>query len=232
MDETEKSVNAFLARSGHTNVVYEPDGNVPPDFLIDGRVAVEVRRLNQNEEGGAVHRGLEEVRIPLRKAIEDLLPTIGRSIGGRSWYVMLRFSRPLPPLANLKTRLRASLSALRSDPANAPKKFNVGDQFGVELTASRTFSDSFVLGGFTDRDSGGFVLSEMCRNIHICVQEKSRKVALMRSRYPEWWLCLVDHIGLGLRGQDRAKLRTLLSVEHAWDKIIVVHPEDPEGYEV
>jgi len=27
-------------------------GRVPPDFLLNGRIAVEVRRLNQNEDTG------------------------------------------------------------------------------------------------------------------------------------------------------------------------------------
>jgi hypothetical protein len=45
---------------GFNNVVFHPDGrNSPPDFLISGGIAVEVRRLNQNKESAGGARGLE-----------------------------------------------------------------------------------------------------------------------------------------------------------------------------
>lgn len=234
MNESEEAVAVFLSHSGYGDLVFEPDGNVPPDFLVGGRIAVEVRRLNQNEETENGYRGLEEVRIPLREAVARLLPTLGPSIAGESWYVVYRFWRPLPSPGELKKGLQAKLATFLADPANGEKEFTVGQRFRVELLeAGRPYSDFFVLGGFTDRDSGGFVLSEMSRNIRICVQEKTGKVAAVRSRYPEWWLCLDDHIGYGLGEEDRAQLRTLLRLEHNWDKIIVVNPEDPrQGYEV
>ena len=45
MDTSEKIAYDFLLHQGFKSIVYEPDGNVPPDFLADGRVAIEVRRL-------------------------------------------------------------------------------------------------------------------------------------------------------------------------------------------
>lgn len=33
--------------------VFEPDGKNPPDFLIAGRIAVEARRLNEDELVGS-----------------------------------------------------------------------------------------------------------------------------------------------------------------------------------
>jgi hypothetical protein len=49
MDDSEKLANDYLSRLGFQDIVYEPDNKNPPDFLADGRIAVEVRRLNQNE---------------------------------------------------------------------------------------------------------------------------------------------------------------------------------------
>ncbi|MEZ4719401.1 MAG: hypothetical protein R2851_25450 [Caldilineaceae bacterium] len=49
MDDSErKAYEDTFAAQGFENVVYEPDGNIPPDFLVDERIAIEVRRLNQN----------------------------------------------------------------------------------------------------------------------------------------------------------------------------------------
>jgi hypothetical protein len=47
LNDDERIAGEYLHRLGMGTVAYEPDGQVPPDFLIDGRIAVEVRRLNQ-----------------------------------------------------------------------------------------------------------------------------------------------------------------------------------------
>lgn len=72
MDASEAVVEKLLKHMGFESVVYEPDGNTPPDFLADGRVAVEVRRLNQNHDSGDGKRGLEETSIPLWNKVEKL----------------------------------------------------------------------------------------------------------------------------------------------------------------
>jgi hypothetical protein len=97
MNESEKSVYAYLTSQGLGTVVYEPDGNVSSDFLIDGRIAVEVRRLNQNEETIEGHRGLEEISKPLQALVGKALVAIGPPVGGTSWLVFYSYSRPLPP---------------------------------------------------------------------------------------------------------------------------------------
>jgi hypothetical protein len=90
-----------------------------------------------------------------------------------------------------------------------------------------------VFGGYTDGDSGGFVLSELDRNIRICVTEKTKKISRVRERYPHWWLVLVDHVGYGLSGSDREQLRQLVQLDHSWNKIILVNPLDAtQGYEL
>src|SRR6267143_274530 len=95
MDDSEHRVDDYLRSAGFADIVYEPDGNVPPDFLVNRRIAVEVRRLNQN----AIYNtgrteGLEEVFIPLWQGLEQYLPTIGPSVHGESWYVGLKVRRP------------------------------------------------------------------------------------------------------------------------------------------
>jgi hypothetical protein len=81
------------------------------------------------------------------------------------------------------------------------------------------------LGGFSDHDSGGWIIPELEKNIRICAREKTEKIAGVRARYPEWWLILVDHIGYGQEEH--------LSVEHDWDRVVLISPVRPEiGFDV
>jgi hypothetical protein len=240
MKPEENIVWEYLLDRGFREVVYEPDGKVPPDFVVDKRIAIEVRRLNQTENApaGGRPRGLEEVAIPLMARFGRFLPTLGPALAGESWYVMYGFQRPLLPWEQLANALTSALVAFRVDPSRQPTKLSVAPGFRIKLFRAgqtQAYPDFFVFGGCTDRDSGGFVLFQMQRNIIICVAEKTRKVASVRSRYPEWWLVLVDRIGYGVSDSDGERLRQLLdlNLNHSWDKIILVNPLDPtHGYEL
>jgi hypothetical protein len=48
MNSKEKIAQNYLVSLGFKDIVFEPDGNIPPDFAVEGKIAVEVRRLNQN----------------------------------------------------------------------------------------------------------------------------------------------------------------------------------------
>jgi hypothetical protein len=83
--------------------------------------------------------------------------------------------------------------------------------------ASKVHPQLFVLGGSSDHDSGGFVVSEIAENLRICIAERSAKVAKVRNRYPEWWLALEDSIGYGVLDEDdRKHLRELIRHEDHW----------------
>ena len=50
LDDSESLVEQYLIGLDRGVVVFEPDGNIPPDFSLAGTIGVEVRRLNQNYE--------------------------------------------------------------------------------------------------------------------------------------------------------------------------------------
>jgi hypothetical protein len=55
MKSEERIAENYLTSLGFENVVFEPDGNIPPDFFVDDRIAVEVRRLNQHFFEGNIY---------------------------------------------------------------------------------------------------------------------------------------------------------------------------------
>jgi len=88
MDPTERLAKQYLESLALGPVDYEPDGNVPPDFLVDGRIAVEIRRLNQSHEHpDGTYEGLEQRWIPLWQRLRKHLSSLGPSVLGESWYV-------------------------------------------------------------------------------------------------------------------------------------------------
>ncbi len=227
MDIAEKLVLDHLRHRGYTSIIYEPDGNIPPDFLIDETIAVEVRRLNQNhfEEGDA--KGLEEVAIPLWNRIKKLVGSLGAPTSGESWFVSFTFSRPVEPWKDLGPKLKRALEAFRVSPIKHKGTVVKAQKFELDVfRASRPHATMFVMGGCSDRNSGGWVLSEMETNLRYCICEKSRKIGKVRSKYGQWWLVLVDHIGYGLDEFDRGTLRAQMSIEHDWDKIILIDPRN------
>ena len=235
MNDSEKSIFEYLTSRGFGSVVYEPDGKVPPDFLVDGRIAVEVRRLNQNEKTATGHRGLEEVSKPLNALVEKALAATGPPVAGASWFVFYSYSRPLPPWKKLDKDLSNALREVRQRPDLATHKLSVASKMRLSFTrASKVHPNLFVLGSWSDYDSGGFVISEMAQNLRICIAEKSEKVSKVRSRYSEWWLALDDRIGYGdLDEGDRNQLRKLVQLDHPWSKIILVNPLMPSsGFEL
>jgi len=235
MNDSEKFVLEYLTGRGFGSVVYEPDGNVPPDFLIDGRIAVEVRRLNENEKTATGHRGLEEVSTPLTALIQKALLAIGPPRYGISWFVSYSYRRPLPPWRQLDKVLRKVLREIRDQPDLGTRRVYVADKLRLSFTpAAELHPNLLVLGSWSDHDSGGFVISDIAHNLRICMAEKSLKISKIVSRYPEWWLALDDRIGYGdLDEDDRNELQRLVRRDHPWSKIILVNPLRPSnGFEM
>jgi hypothetical protein len=229
MDASERIVDIYLRSLGYTDIVYEPDGNVPPDFLVNKRIAIEVRRLNQNVKsatGGT--EGIEEAFIPLWQAMYRYLPTFGPSARGESWWVTVNMRRPIEPWRKLRPLIKSALENFMQSAARQATKLEITRQLKLSLMpAGVPLSSFFVLGGGIDFEAGGFVLAEVLRNLAICIEEKERKVAPHRHRYPEWWLVLPDHIGRGLDAADRHQFRELPAPLHSWDKVVLVDPSNP-----
>jgi len=226
LDRSEELARQYLHHIGFNSVIYEPDGKVPPDFLADERIAVEVRRLNQNEITNSGHCGLEETEIPLLIKMKTLLASLGPSDTSVSWFVSYDFRRPLPPWKELQTRIRRELTIFRQgQPGNSRASIGITDNFEIELMrAGRCYPNFFLMGGHSDGDSGGWVLHELQKNLQICIDEKARKIARVREKYEEWWLILIDYIGYGV---DERHHPQQLAIKHDWDKVLLVGPQDP-----
>lgn len=231
MDESESRAREHLVYRGFKRIIYEPDGNNPPDFLVDDRIAVEVRRLNQNEvtESGRL-KGFEEDRIPTERKLKQLLRSLGPASSGTSWFVSYRLRRPLARWKDIEPELRRELENFRDD-ATLQKlcRIKVAEGFDVQIVheASQPHSTCFVYGGGCDSNTGGFILAETQKNLRLCVADKLNRIARVRHRYPEWWLILVDRIGFGVAASDVELFREQLAMDGGFDRVILLSPLDP-----
>jgi hypothetical protein len=235
VNHSENLAAEYLRHCGFHDIRFEPDGNIPPDFLIDNAIAVEVRELNQNQITGSRYRGLDEAAIPLLMKFKNLLISLGPAQSEESWFVRYKFLRPIPPWKQLQAEVRKCLLEFRENPP-VQRRINImiNDNFELNLIrATDAHKSFFIFGGYGDHDSGGWVLAETLKNLRICIEEKTRKVARVRHKYPEWWLLLIDRIGFGVEECDQKSYREHLAIEHNWDKIVLVNPLNPSsGFEL
>lgn len=231
MDPTEHRVYLNLQHQGYCDIQYEPDGNIPPDFLVNGEIAIEVRRLNKNLFDENAVRGAEEVAIPLWKHVKKLVAGFGPPEGGRSWIVQFRFHRPVESWRTLEGKIIRALLDFTHAPVKGKTSLVRGRGFEMDvMPASRAYDTMFVMGGCIDENSGGILLTEMEANLRYCIREKTRKIERVRPRYDQWWLALVDHIGYGLNDFEQEIFRHQVSINHDWDKVLIINPNVPNQW--
>lgn len=156
MNSSEAQALKYLSSLGFTRIAHEPDGKISPDFLVNGKIAVEVRRLNYHyvDETGCP-QGVENSQFALLRYMRSLLPTFGPPRGGQSWIVRFWFARTLPPLTKLRKTIKSALTSFCDGPTE-DQEISISDQLTLYLFPCTTlFPNRFVLGGYVDRNAGG-----------------------------------------------------------------------------
>jgi hypothetical protein len=227
MDESERIAKAYLDTLGLGPVQYEPDGNVPPDFLVGGRIAVEVRRFNQNHRSAGRHEGLEEIDIRLSWSMRKLLASFGPPPAGKSCYVCYDFSRPLD-WRRTGPRVRRALERVLDAMPSEWTRIPIDTSLTLDVfPASAPTAYAFILGGSSDDQASGYVEAKLIENLRICIDDKTAKVSRFVDRYPEWWLVLVDHTLLRPDADDIVYARGHIAIPDLWQRVVLVDRAEP-----
>jgi hypothetical protein len=230
MNRDETLVEKYLKSLNMGPVIYEPDRKVPPDFLVDGHIAVECRRLNKHYLQDRRPRGLEEDSIPLLQSVERLLGEFGPADDGQSWFVMLRVKRPISPWQHLRRRLKLALQEVIANPEVSIVDVPIEEGFTVRLApASPGNNWTFAIGAFADIDQGGWVVADVVSNLTVYVDDKSKKVRAYRDRYSVWWLIFIDYIGYARDGVD---IRRHFQRPSEWERLVLLSPVDGTAYDI
>ncbi len=224
----EREAEEYFQNQGF-KTVSEPDGNIPPDLLLNGAIAVEVRELNENLNGV----GLDVDSIRLHDAFRDVMAPFGPPDEGVSWWVSASFRRPLPKMRELKADLRRSLSEFMSRGEITPSSDDADHDFDIRISrANIRLENRFDLAGIHDLDAGGAVTAILTENTNRFIEEKARKIAPYRDRYPVWWLALVNNTRYRLHPEETDIFLSSV-IGHTWSKLIILGlPERSEVLEI
>ncbi len=88
----EQRARKWIESRGYTDIRdLSVDGADPPDFVVDGCVGVEVRRLMWMTDANRKNQGAEEIERPLEETVGDVLDAVGAPPGGYSVQVTCGF---------------------------------------------------------------------------------------------------------------------------------------------
>jgi hypothetical protein len=159
-----------------------------------------------------------------QKVLESLGPLRDSEL---SWFVFLRFQRPIENWRTLRPKLATWLSNFRDAPSRSRQDIDFGGGLAISVfPASKSLGTFFRIGGSNDCEGGGMVLTELSTNIPLSIANKTWKIEKVRSRHPKWWLVLTDHIGFRLDELDRQQFRKAVSIAHSWDRVVLLNPAD------
>jgi hypothetical protein len=225
MNQEERTAQKYLKALSKGNVVFEPNGNIPPDFSVGATIGVEVRRLNQNYFGQGKTRGLEEDSIPLHRKLNDVLQSYDHRFTRDSYWVALTYRRPLKGgLRNIGHAMHKALDGFLRGSRTTPSKLEVTEDIWLEIHPATAVPNRVFRHGITsDDDSGGLIEGLYTQNIIHCIQEKESKVAPYKSQFKTWWLLLVDIVLVwDLESDEVARIRSGIVNHGGFDKIIVI----------
>lgn len=224
MNREEKIAETYLKSKGFQDIQFEPDGNIPPDFFIDGEIAVEVRRLNQHYEHNGKADALESVNFKLIPMLNKLLKSYEGEGHISSSFVCITYWRPVGKIKERIKKIKEILDNHLND-LSGTKTYKVCDSVEIEvLPSSKRFESPYVLGSMSDMNNGGFVVAEVHKNLQLIYEEKSRKIAPYKHKYKNWWLVLIDQIGYGLDKASAEQIREISAPSTDWQKVILVSP--------
>jgi len=225
MKREETVAEQFLRSLNKGVPVFEPDGNRPPDFVLDhGRIAVEVRRLNYMVVVDGEPQGTEELNIPLWRWLRKFLSDFDQDYDGTTYLVYVSYHHRFQKLTReMKREIKRAFREFLNGPRSLPHEFQIRPLLTFHLTSGKPVEGKpFLLISAMNFDEAGGLIQQYQDNVSFCIQEKAEKIAPFFDRYPEWWLLLVDSLQWGaLREFEIEAIHKRLQIS-PFSKVVVI----------
>jgi len=226
MKPEEIVVEKYLRKAYGRRIKYEPRGkDTTPDFSIDDVYAVEVRRLNQQFFDGENTEGLEQLSFSIYNVLKDVLVSFDCLYSGKSFWVFIDYERPLGKnMREIKLEMKKTFENFLQAETSLPCTLQVNENIEFQVYSSEPINGKiFRLGGESDGDAGGGVISVYIENIRYCIAEKSLKIKPYISQYREWSLYLVDYMELGLGYNEINGIKNAISDLGEFHKVAIIN---------
>ena len=216
----------------------------PPDYFVDDRYAVEVTELHPLVRGRSEKSVVEPVMDNVRKVFKgrEPHPSLGPLLVTCEHSV-----DPSPPKESLRSELQDAIRACTDGEASllarsrlwwdaARHRDDIGDPFHLCLPCGvclgfwpcsenpESGNSEFVFGSY-GADTGLLPVSALVDSANDAISRKTERVlqAVPDSGTCQWWLALVDCVGLPLDSESRRDLdefRRGVSVPGVWSRVI------------
>lgn len=242
-NKDERIAREWLKQQGYTNIEW-PDED-PPDFVVDGRYAVEVRRMDPVIEIDGKIKGEEELQIPLLRAVKKVLDSFGPPVNGKGFFVdgVYDYSQlQLPQSEALEQEIKEALQPFRDEvlkpdqnPSLLPGRLELECGICLNLRRGCPKSSMFALWHVSD-GKGRRVSGEVGKSLQHCIDEKCAKASRKEKDHPghEWWLLLVDRVlGISVQSLSEPELESLhkeIQVHKPFSRVFVISPENLEWF--
>jgi len=214
----------YLQTLNFTHIEYEPLGNVTPDFLLDKKVAVEVRRINSNHIDGNNLLSIENIEIPLIKNIKKVIDAYIYNSHSNSAYISIEFLKNLNTQStkNIIKKVKKLLKR-HTRYITEEKTYKISGLLQITFTPTNKKSNIYIYSG-CDGDLM-WLVNRFHKNIQSVINEKDEKIEKNFSLYNEWWLILVDSILYGLDIEDLEELKKIKFNKQKFPKVIILSPK-------
>lgn len=214
----------YLQTLNFTNIEYEPLGNVTPDFLLDKKIAVEVRRINRNHIDENNFISVENVEMALIKKIKHLINTFKCNFHINSAYISITLSKSFT-MQSKKTILRKikRILSIQMKSIAQAKNYSIANVLDITFTPIQKQLNAYTYVG-CNGDSF-WLLHQLHKKMQSVIDEKNKKIEKNFNLYSEWWLILVDSIIYGLDEEDFIDLQKLHLDKRRFTKVIIISPK-------
>jgi hypothetical protein len=232
MKPEEETANKYLEQQGLGSPVFEPDGNIPPDFTLSRQIAIEVRRLNRTLSTNSITANEESIYIPFQQILNDVLSTFDSQYNGKSYWVGIEYLSPFSPKKNIKKQLYLKLKKfLNSQDIKLPCTLAIKDNDN-DIVSLIIFESGKPITGCTFKSIGRMnydivdpITQMYIDNLQWSIIEKSDKIKPHKHKYPEWQLLLVDSLRWDLGIEEIEKIKVSITDIGLFDFLIVISYE-------
>jgi len=194
VNREENLVAQLFSNQGY-KVDKEPDGNIPPDLVLDNQIAIEVTRLSEVINIGDHQRSVSDDASSIIARLKYAINTPENDVSQR-YKVSAVIKRPFGNLKNISKKIKNELQDFNIDKF-VKNQYKVVISQSVRITISKCtgqYCNGFLLVDIIDSDSSHESNDIILNSVLFCLESKEKKVLPYYKKYFEWWLVLSDTI--------------------------------------